>query len=257
MPVDFVSSHVYGNDKSEDVFGTHETIPRDQMVCRAVKKVHDQIKASAQPNLPLIWSEFNASYMNEPDVTDRSYMGPWLADTIRQCDGIVDLMSYWTFSDVFEEQGVVKTPFYGGFGLIAAGGIPKPAFNAFRLLHQLGEERIALDSNSALVTRKKDGSLVLAVWNYAPPEKEGAAKTVTLKFKGAAPAQAMVSVVDPQHGDVRAAYEAMGSPQYPTQAQIKDLRKASELAAPETRALTNGELTLTLPSYSLALVTLK
>jgi xylan 1,4-beta-xylosidase len=184
-------------------------------------------------------------------------MGPWLADTIRQCDGTVDLMSYWTFSDVFEEQGVVKTPFYGGFGLIAAGGIPKPAFNAFRLLHQLGEERIALDSNSALLTRKKDGSLVLAVWNYAPPEKEGAAKTVTLKFKGTAPSQATVSVVDPQHGDVHAAYEAMGSPKYPTQAQIKDLRKASELAPPETRALTNGELTLTLPSHALALVTVK
>ena len=38
-------------------------------------------------------------------------MGPWLADTIRQCDGLVDMMSYWTFSDVFEEQGVVKTAF--------------------------------------------------------------------------------------------------------------------------------------------------
>ena len=184
-------------------------------------------------------------------------MGPWLGDTIRQCDGAVDLMSYWTFSDVFEEQGVVKTPFYGGFGLIAAGGIPKPAFNAFRLLHQLGEERIALDSNSALVTRKKDGSLVLAVWNYAPPEKEGGAKTVTLKFKGTVPAQAMVSVVDPQHGDVRAAYEAMGSPQYPTQAQIRELRKAAELGSPETRDLHGGELTVSLPSYGLTLITLK
>ena len=257
VPVDFVSSHVYGNDKSEDVFGTHESIPRDQMVCRAVKKVHDQIKASAMPKLPLIWSEFNASYMNEPPVTDSSYMGPWLADTIRQCDGIVDSMSYWTFSDVFEEQGVVKTPFYGGFGLIAADGIPKPAFNAFKLLHQLGEERIALDSNSALVTRKKDGSLVIAVWNYAPPEKEGAAKTVTLKFKGTQPTQAQVSVVDPQHGDIHPAYEAMGSPRYPTQVQLKDLRKAAELAAPETHALSHGELTLTLPSYALALVTVK
>jgi xylan 1,4-beta-xylosidase len=252
VPVDFVSSHVYGNDKSEDVFGTHETIPRDQMVCRAVKKVHDQIKSSSMPNLPLIWSEFNASYMNEPAVTDTSYMGPWLADTIRQCDSIVDSMSYWTFSDVFEEQGVVKTPFYGGFGLIAAGGIPKPAFNAFKLLHQLGEERITLDSNSALLTRKKDGSLVIAVWNYAPPEKEGAAKTVTLKFK-----QAQVSVVDRQHGDIHPAYEAMGSPRYPTQAQMKDLRKAAELAAPESRTLTNGELSLTLPSYALAVVTVK
>src|ERR1017187_5963078 len=123
VPVDFVSSHVYGNDKAEDVFGTHEAIPRDQMVCRAVKKVHDQISASPMPGLPLFWTEFNASYMNEPEVTDSAYMGPWMADTIRQCDGLVNEMSYWTFSDVFEEQGVVKQPFYGGFGLIAAGGI--------------------------------------------------------------------------------------------------------------------------------------
>jgi len=257
IPVDFVSTHVYGNDKSEDVFGTHELIPRDQMVCKAVKKVHDQIKASSMPNLPLIWSEFNASYMNEPNVTDRSYIGPWLADTVRQCDGLVDLMSYWTFSDVFDEGGPVKTPFYGGFGLIANGGIPKPAFHAFRVLHQLGDERLALDSNSALLTRKKDGSLAVAVWNYAPPDKEGPAKTVTLKFKGTSPSHATISVVDPQHGDVHAAYESMGSPRYPTSAQQSQLRKAAELAAPETRQLSNGELTLTLPSYGLAVITVK
>ncbi len=69
------------------------SVPRNQMVCRAVKKVHDQIQASARPNLPLIWSEFNASYKNEPAVTDALYMGPWMADTIRQCDGLVDIMS--------------------------------------------------------------------------------------------------------------------------------------------------------------------
>ncbi len=104
-------------------------------------------------------------------------MGPWLADTIRQCDGLVDSMSYWSFSDVFEEQGVVKTPFYGGYGLIAEDGIPKPAFNAFKLLHKLGDESIQIDSDSALLTRRKDGTLVLAVWNYALPGETGVAKT--------------------------------------------------------------------------------
>src|SRR6202044_1373179 len=99
VPVDFVSTHVYGNDSAKDVFGTDENIPRDNMVCRAVKKVHDQIAAAPITNLPLIWSESNASYKNEPDVTDSTFMGPWLADTIRQCDGLVDMMSYWTFSD--------------------------------------------------------------------------------------------------------------------------------------------------------------
>src|SRR5437879_13164669 len=94
-------------------------------------------------------------------------MGAWLAETVRRCDGLVQDMSYWTFSDVFEEGGVVKTPFYGGFGLLAVGGIPKPAFNAFALLHQLGEERYPADAEGALLPRRADGALVIAIWNYA------------------------------------------------------------------------------------------
>jgi xylan 1,4-beta-xylosidase len=262
VPVDFVSSHVYGNDKSEDVFGTTENIPRDQMVCRAVKKVHEQIKASARPDLPLIWSEFNASYMNEPAVTDTTYMGPWLADTIRQCDGLVDMMSYWTFSDVFEEQGVVKEPFYGGFGLMAERSIPKPAFAAFAILHKLGDERIAVDSNFALATRRKDGTRVIAVWNYAPPVEAGARdtgspKTITLKFKGHSAKHATVYRVDREHGDVHLTYEKMGSPRYPSEAQIETLRSAARLPTPENRDVHRGELTLTLPSQGLAVIEVK
>jgi xylan 1,4-beta-xylosidase len=262
VPVDFVSSHVYGNDKAEDVFATSEKIPRDQMVCRAVKKVHEQIRASAKPDLPLIWSEFNASYMNETAVTDSTYMGPWLADTIRQCDGIVDMMSYWTFSDVFEEQGVVKQPFYGGFGLLAEDSIPKPAFAAFALLHKLGDERITLDSNLALVTRRKNGTRVIAVWNYAPPTEGGSpeigsAKTVTLRFKGRSAKHAVISRVDAEHGDARSAYAKMGSPRYPTEAQIETLRSAARLPSPESRDVHDGELTLTLPFQGLAVIELK
>ncbi len=257
IPMDFASTHVYGNDNSEDVFGTKENIPRDKMVCRAVSKVHNQIAASSKPNLPLIWSEFNASYKNETAVTDSTYMGPWLADTIRQCDGLVNVMSYWTFSDVFEEQGVVKTPFYGGFGLIAAGGIPKPAYNAFNLLHKLGSQRIALDSDSALLTRRDDGTVVLAIWNYAPPEQAGSPRTVTLRFKNARLHRATLSRVDHEHGDFHAAYEKMGSPRYPTQKQIQELRHAAELPNPESRKLKNNELTVTLPAQGLALIELK
>jgi xylan 1,4-beta-xylosidase len=184
-------------------------------------------------------------------------MGPWLAATIRQCDGLVDMMSYWTFSDVFEEQGVVKTPFYGGFGLLAEGGIPKPAFNAFELLHHLGEQRIAVSSDSALLTRKKDGSLVIAVWNYAPPEQAGAAKTVTLHFQRGRYKRALVSTVDPDHGDVHPIYEKMGSPRYLSQAQIRQLKQAAEIPPAAKRNLKGGELTLTLPSYGLAVVEVK
>ncbi|MGA9801586.1 MAG: glycosyl hydrolase family 39 [Terriglobales bacterium] len=258
IPVDFVSTHVYGNDGAQDVFGTNENIPRDRMVCRAVKKVHDQIKASALPNLPLIWSEFNASYKNEPEITDSIYMGPWMADTIRQCDGLVNEMSYWTFSDVFEEQGVVKQPFYGGYGLIAAGGIPKPAFSAVKVLHQLGRERLALDSESALLTRAQDGSLVLAVWNIVTPGQPGAAKSLVLQFKNVGGAhRASISRVDAAHGDPHPAYEKMGSPIYPTQAQLQELRKSVELGLPETQEIKGGQLDLTLPPDGLAVIAIR
>jgi xylan 1,4-beta-xylosidase len=257
IPVDYVSSHVYANDTAQDVFGTQENIPRKRMVCRAVDKVHGQIKSSSMPNLPLIWSEFNASYKNETDVTDSIFMGPWMADTIRQCDGLVDIMSYWTFSDVFEEQGVVKTPFYGGYGLIAEDDIPKPAFNAFKLLHQLGNERIHLDSDAALLTRRRDGTLVLAVWNYAPPEQSGFAKTITVRLKNSDAKHAYVSRVDAGHGDVHGVYEKMGSPRYPTQKQILELRRAAELPAPEVDRIEHDEFTITLPIHGLAVIKLK
>ena len=258
VPVDFVSSHVYGNDGAQDVFGTNENIPRDRMVCRAVKKVHDQIKASALPQLPLIWSEFNASYKNEPEITDSIYMGPWMADTIRQCDGLVDEMSYWSFSDVFEEQGVVKQPFYGGYGLIAAGSIPKPAFAAFKLLHQLGHERLTLDSDSALVTRAPDGSLVVALWNLVSPDQKGGVKTVVLRFKNLGGAShASISRVDRDHGDPHPAYEKMGSPVYPTQAQLQQLRDAVAIGAPEIQELKGGELSVALPANGLAVIAVR
>ena len=210
------------------------------------------------PQLPLIFSEYNASYANEPNVTDTVYMGPWLATTISQCDGLTQAMSYWTFSDVFEEQGVVKQPFYGGFGLIAADGLPKPSFNAFKLLHRLGETRLLVDSESAIVTRRSDGTLVMAVWNLALPEETCQPKKVTIVFDGfAGRHRAVFYRLDATHGSIMATYEKLGKPAYPTQTQIVQLRRASEIPAPESQVLQNGRITILLPPQGLALIEIR
>jgi xylan 1,4-beta-xylosidase len=268
IPVDFVSTHVYANDTAKDVFGTEEQIPRDKMVCRSVAKVHGEIAASPFPNTPLIFSEYNASYANEPDVTDSVYMGPWLAGTISQCDGLTEAMSYWTFSDVFEEQGVIKTPFYGGFGLVAEDGIPKPAFNAFAMLHQLGNRRLKVDSDSALATKRSDGSIAIALWNYAPPFGTGAtytpppanigpAKTFTVTLNGPSPNAAVkIWRLDADHGNVIKTYDAMGRPAFPTRDQIVQLRAAGKASPPQSATLKNGALTITIPPQGLVMITL-
>ncbi|MGA3039724.1 MAG: glycosyl hydrolase family 39 [Bryobacteraceae bacterium] len=257
-PVDFVSTHVYGNDSSEDVFGTHETIPRRDMVGRAVKKVYDQVHRSTRPDLPIIWSEYNASYANEAAVTDAPFMGPWLANNIRLCDGLTTAMSLWTFSDVFEEQGVVKQPFYGGYGLIAEDHIPKAAFNAFQLLHLLGNERIPVASINALATRDADGQLAIALWNYAAPEEAGATREMRLVIAGlTGPHRARIQIVDAQHGSPLAAWQTMGRPAFPTRHQIQTLRDAATLPDAVERDLAAGDpatLSLTLQPHALALV---
>ncbi len=269
VPVDFVSTHVYGNDTADNVLGTNENVPRDQMVYRAVKKVHDEIAASAMPKLPLIFSEYNASYANEPNVTDSDYMGPWLANTIRLCDGLISDMSYWAFSDVFEEQGVVRTPFYGGFGVVAADHVDKPALNVFRALHKLGDRRIALDSTSALATESGD-SLMLALWNYAPPTGEGATytmpkgpagpdKTFTLQLQHVKQgASVELYRVDDDHGNVLKAFDAMGRPAGDlTQAQVKTLQAAAAMAPAEHLKLSGGKLSVTVPAHGLAVLVVR
>ncbi|HEY0801047.1 MAG TPA: hypothetical protein VGD54_09395, partial [Steroidobacteraceae bacterium] len=254
VPFDFVSTHVYANDTAKDIFASHEDIPRAEMVCRAGRKVRDEVNASPRPGVPIIWSEYNATYFNEPQITDSLFMGPWLADTLRRCDGLSEMMSYWTFSDVFEEQGVVKRPFYGGFGLIAAGGIPKPAFNAFKMLHGLGTERFEVDSNNALVTRRADGTFVIALWNYVAPGRSGEPVTISLQLRHIEARSARVLRLDAEHGDVGGAYALMGSPTYPTQAQLKQLLAASALPPAQEAEIVGERLSITLPARGLATV---
>jgi xylan 1,4-beta-xylosidase len=252
-PLDFVSTHVYGNDLSKDVFGTDENIARSEMVGRAVQKVYNQVKTSGRSDLPIIWSEYNASYKNELEVTDAAFMGPWLANNIRLCDGLATTMSYWTFSDVFEEQGVIKTPFYGGFGLIAEGGVPKAAFNAFAMLHRLGDRRLqgpASDLANTLVTKRSDGTLAIAVWNYAAEGTVGPARKFHVAVDGwSGTPRYHIEILDSDHGSALTAWQAMGSPANPTREQYDQLRRA----ASATRKL-DGTSTFMLPAPGLALV---
>jgi xylan 1,4-beta-xylosidase len=253
VPIDFVSTHGYADDTVENLFHNDKPVAMDDRVCSAVKKVQGQIEASSLPKLPLFWTEWNVQGMNAS--RDTPFVGPAVANTIRECDGHVNLMSFWTFDDVFEEGGVKRTPFDGGFGLIALGGIKKPSFYDFSLLHQLGDERIANTAQNVLVTRSQDGGLAVAVWNIVDPGEKGASKTVRLDIAGVpGNAQTTMSRVDESHGDPMPAYRAMGSPQYPTMAQVEKLNAASTLPPPTQGHLDGNQLTLQLSPNALVLV---
>jgi xylan 1,4-beta-xylosidase len=257
VPVDFVSTHGYADDTVQDMLGTNENIPMDHRVCLAVEKVRKQIQASSTPTLPLFWTEWNVP--GAMQARDTTYVGPALANTVRECDGMVDMMSFWTFSDVFEEGGPLQRPFVGEFGLRAKGGINKPSYYDFALLHELGEQRLANPSNNVLVTKRKDGTLVVAAWNLVDLAENngsiGGTVTMKIEFRNL-PRNAEVSIerVDDEHGNVLPKYAAMGSPVDPTESQVEQLNRETALGQPERTRLKDGRLELTLERNALTVV---
>jgi len=166
-------------------------------------------------------------------------------------------MSFWTFSDVFEEGGPKHEPFDGGFGLMAMGGIKKPSYSAFALLHKLGQERIAQDASNVLVTRRRDGSLVVAAWNLVDPDQKGSVHSVEFEIRGV-PAESPVRVsrADSDHGNTLVAYRRMGSPRYPTQAQVRELNRVADKSSEQNLRLSQGAIKLELPVNGIVLLEL-
>ncbi|WP_263377792.1 GH39 family glycosyl hydrolase [Granulicella paludicola] len=257
VPVDFISTHGYDDEPVERLLGKDQPlrdkdIREEDRVCAGVAHVRQQIDASTAPKLPLLWTEWNVPGDNER--RDTPYVGPALAEAIRTCEG-VEALSFWTFSDVFEEGGPARKPFEGQFGLRATGGINKASFYDFALLHKLGDTRIASSANDAIVTKASDGSLRIAVWNLADVGKAPQAKSVTLHIVGV-PESASVSIerVDEEHSNVLKSYAAMGKPAYPTPAQVEELNRETAPQAPEQRKLSHGNLTLELGKNALLLI---
>jgi xylan 1,4-beta-xylosidase len=254
-PVDFVSTHAYADDTVENLFATHEDMPMGDRVCRAVRKVRGEMQAAGKANLPLLWTEWSVPGMNE--ARDTAFVGPALAHTIRECDGLGVELSFWTFSDVFEEDGPIRQPFEGHFGLRAEGGINKPSYYDFALLHRLGEERLANDSANAIVTKRKDGKLAIAVWNYVEPQQKGVTKKYRVLFEGMAGAEVSESRVDEKHSNTLAAYRSIGSPRYPTEEQVRKLNAMTALGAPKITRVSGREMSLELEPNALVLLEVK
>ena len=145
--------------------------------------------------------------------------------------------------------------------------IPKPALNAFAMLHRMGTRRIAVSNDSILATRLDDGGLAVALWNYVPPVGTGASytpqstasgpnRTFTLHLEHLPKNSAVILWrVDGTHGNVMTAYDAMGRPATPSQEQIAALRKAGKASPPEHLHPVNGTLSVTIPAQGLVVLT--
>ena len=131
---------------------------------------------------PIHITEFSTSYTPRGVIHDTNLNAAYIAGQLARLGDVNDLYSYWTFGDVFEEEGVPFTLFHGGFGMVAANCIPKPTFWTFAFFKELKEkgEKCVWKDDSMIVLKTNSGYIGV-LWNTS---EEDAEKDLVVRLDG-------------------------------------------------------------------------
>jgi len=229
LPLDFASTHAYCCKGDFDPDGKHRWRVRPAQ--QIVDGMTQDGKLCRDAGLELHYTEWNSTPSPLDPVHDTAFNAAFACTVISRAATELDSMSYWTFSDIFEEQSPPKKLFHGGFGLLGYHAIAKPTFNAFAMLARMGEDIIARDEK-LLATKGPDGSVSVLAFNPSYPDA-AASEAETMELEILSDANEVVveeQWMDERVGNARAAWAEIGEPAAPSFEQIDWLHKQ---AAPE------------------------
>lgn len=237
LSIDFVTRHHYTIEQPEEeghyaYSGLMQ--PEDGFAnLKTTREIIDSF--SKYRNLPIHITEFNTSYTPKGVIHDTNLNAACIALQLSRLGEVNESYSYWTFGDVFEEQGVPFTPFYGGFGLVAAGGIPKPTFWTFEFFKRLKDSmgQCVYKDDNAVLLRKADGNYLGAAWNMVIPQKGEEDGNNTLKLSISFPACDteycfMTRTVDEETCNPLKVWHDFGEPPYLKEEQTALLKEAAK-----------------------------
>jgi xylan 1,4-beta-xylosidase len=169
LPLDFISTHTYGTKAGYlDESGTAGTVLSQDTsgVSGDILNSRRQITESSLPNLELHYTEWSSSYTPADPIHDSYHQAAYILEKIKQVGNEADSMSYWVFTDIFEEAGPRFTPFHGGFGLLNYQAIKKPAFYAYSFLNKLGEIELSNTDHSSWACKDAKGNIQVLFWDF-------------------------------------------------------------------------------------------
>lgn len=246
LPLDFISFHSYGlggGPSGLDQYGNRKLYLASDLhsVARVANSQFPIIQASSKTNLPVHITEWSASYSPRDPVHDSYFEAPFILEQLRHTESLAS-MSYWTFTDIFEENGPVPRPFHGGFGLINYQGIRKPAFWAYKYLNMLGDTELKNDDPSSYVCKDKNGNVQILFWDlthptdgkisdqdyffHLHPAKEKGTATVQVKHLTPGNYRLTTYHIGYQHNDPFSRYLELGQPaelSRPTVGELKNI----------------------------------
>jgi len=231
LPADFVSTHHYPTD----AFGKPGDDTEAQLAASTRSVLREQTRAVREKagTLPIYYTEWCTSSNPRDPMHDDPYAAAFIVKTILEASGLVQGYSYWTFSDIFEENYFPSVPFQGGFGLLNIHGIAKPAYRAFQLLHELGAQMLPVEGSHETVDAwfvRGDQHSTLVLTNFALPRHPIETEQVCFALKSAKPATtASIRRIDLDHANAKRHWEQLGKPEYLSAATVAELKDLSQL----------------------------
>jgi xylan 1,4-beta-xylosidase len=174
VPIDFITTHTYGVEGGfldQNGEGDNRLSTKPGSISDDVRKVRDQVRTSPMPGLPVYFTEWSTSYNPRDPIHDAYLSAAFVLEKLKKTEGVAQSMSYWTYTDLFEEAGPPPASFHGGFGLINREGIRKAAFFAYRYLNELGAQVLRNADEKSWLTREGDNFSGL-IWNYTVPDQD-------------------------------------------------------------------------------------
>lgn len=246
-PVDFVSQHSYCGKTTEtgSEIIYQELFANDHLLNQFKESREHIIKSVYPDNMPLHITEYNSSYRPRCPVHDTAFNAAFIGKVLAFGSDYADSFSYWTFSDVFEEEDVPQSQFHGGFGLVALNGIMKPTFHIFAFFAKLGEKLLYRD-NDMIATKRDDGSIAIIAWNPVGQKGSGFNKQFDLEIPvKCSDCIVKQQTVDEENGNAWNAWRTIGRPRYPDKRQIETLRQAAiPSISIKRQTATNGDFNL-------------
>jgi len=169
LPLDFISTHSYGVKQGFlDEYGHSGTVlaKEESAVSGDVLQSRKEIANSPMPNLELHYTEWSASYTPADPVHDSYHEASYVLQKLKQVGNAANSMSYWVFTDIFEEPGPRFEPFHGGFGMLNIQGINKPVFYSYRFLNRLGNIELVNKDSASWVCKDSSGNVQALVWDF-------------------------------------------------------------------------------------------
>ena len=184
----------------------------------------------------------------------------------------VNLQGACTWAFEFEDQ-----PYFSGQRTLANNGLDLPVMNVFRMLAQMGGQRVAAQSTGeqpldaimragvrgapdvGAMASLAPGKLCVLIWHYHDDDVPGPAAAVTLSLAGLPAAAKSARLthyrIDADHSNAFGLWKQLGSPTAPTEAQYAQLEHAGQLTALDP-VPGQDALQFTLPRQGVSLVVL-